>query len=85
MHCEITNKTTNAKQNTMQKATMKEFWSSIDTTEKSKLRVAVAEQCGKSIDTVLAWILGYREPSKLEKEALLEYIRKTHKVEIIVE
>lgn len=69
----------------MQKATMKEFWSSLDTTEKSKLRVAVAEQCGKSIDTVLAWILGYREPSKLEKEALLEYIRKTHKFEIIVE
>lgn len=63
--------------------TIKEFWNSLDTNEKGKLRVAVAEKCGKSIDTVQAWILGYREPSKLEKEALHSYIKDKHKVEII--
>ncbi len=68
----------------MKKMTMKEFWNSLETNEKGKLRVAVAEKCGKSIDTVQAWILGYREPSKLEKEALYSYIKDKHKVEITV-
>ena len=66
----------------MKKMTMREFWNSLDTSKKSQLRTTVGEKCGKSIDTVLAWILGYREPSKLEKEALLDYIKSNHKVEI---
>lgn len=67
----------------MQKMTLKELWKSISTTEKDTLRIKVASECGKSIDTVQAWMLGYREPSRLEKVALCAYIRKSFQVEII--
>ena len=66
----------------MQKLTLKEFWKSIDTAKKDKLRIEMAEKCGKSIDTVQAWMLGYRKPSRLETEALCEYIKTNFEVEI---
>ena len=66
----------------MQKKTLKELWKSISTTEKDTLRIKVASECGKSIDTVQAWMLGYRKPSRLEKVALYAYIRKIFQVEI---
>lgn len=69
----------------MQKITLKQFWKSIDTTQKEKLRIAMAEKCGKSIDTVQAWMLGYRKPSRLEAEALHAYIKDNFQVEIIEE
>ncbi len=69
----------------MEKITLKQFWKSIDTTQKDKLRIAMAEKTGKSIDTVQAWMLGYRKPSRLEAEALHAYIKDNFQVEIIEE
>lgn len=69
----------------MEKMTLKQFWKSIDTTQKDKLRIAMAEKCGKSIDTVQAWMLGYRKPSRLEEEALHQYLKDNFQVEIIEE
>ncbi len=66
----------------MEKMTLKQFWKSIDTTQKDKLRIAMAEKCGKSIDTVQAWMLDYRKPSRLEAEALHAYIKDNFQVEI---
>lgn len=67
----------------MQKMTLKQFWKSIDTSQKDKLRIAVGEKCGKSVDTVQAWMLDYRKPSRLEAEALHAYIKDNFQVEII--
>ena len=69
----------------MQKQTLKQFWKSIDTAKKDKLRIDMAGKCGKSIDTVQAWMLGYRKPSRLEAEALHDYIKDNFQVEIIEE
>ena len=69
----------------MQKKTLKELWKSISTTEKDTLRIKVASECGKSIDTVQAWMLDYRKPSRLEAEALHAYIKDNFQVEIIEE
>jgi len=69
----------------MQKMTLKQFWKSIDTTQKDKLRISMAEKTGKSIDTVQAWMLGYRKPSRLEAEALHDYLKDNFQVEIIEE
>lgn len=69
----------------MQKLTLKQFWKSIDTSQKDKLRIAVGEKCGKSVDTVQAWMLDYRKPSRLEAEALHAYIKDNFQVEIIEE
>lgn len=69
----------------MEKITLKQFWKSIDTTQKDKLRIAMAEKTGKSIDTVQAWMLEYRKPSRLEAEALHAYIKDNFQVEIIEE
>ena len=68
--------------NQMQKQTLKQFWKSIDTAKKDKLRIDMAGKCGKSIDTVQAWMLGYRKPSRLEAEALCKYIKTNFEVEI---
>ena len=62
--------------------TLTQFWESIDTAKKDQLRIAMSEKCGKSIDTVKAWMRGYRKPSRLESEALLEYIRVNFDIEI---
>ncbi len=69
----------------MRKMNMKDFWKSLDTAQKVQLRIDVAKKSGKSIDTVLQWMLGYRSPSKLEKEALLKYIKDNFDVEIVEE
>lgn len=67
----------------MEKMTLKQFWMSIDTTQKGKMRIAMAEKCGKSLDTVQAWMLGYRKPSRLEEEVLHQYIKDNFNVAII--
>lgn len=69
----------------MQKMTPKQFWKSIDTSQKDKLRILMAEKTGKSVDTVQAWMLEYRKPSRLELEALHAYIKDNFQVEIIEE
>ena len=69
----------------MQKMTLRQFWKSIDTSQKDKLRISMAGKTGKSVDTVQAWMLDYRKPSRLEAEALHAYIKENFKVEIIEE
>lgn len=69
----------------MQKQTLKQFWKSLLTEEKDKLRIDMAQKCGKSIDTIQAWMLDYRKPSRLEAEALHAYIKTNFQVEIIEE
>ena len=41
----------------MQKMTLKQFWKSIDTKNKDKVRIEMSQKCGKSIDTIQAWML----------------------------
>lgn len=65
--------------------TLTQFWESLDTAKKDQLRIAMSEKCGKSIDTIKAWMRGYRKPSRLESEALCEYIRVNFNVEIAEE
>ena len=67
----------------MQKMTLRQFWKSIDTSQKDELRISMAGKTGKSVDTVQAWMLDYRKPSRLEAEALHAYIKENFKVEII--
>lgn len=67
----------------MKKMKLREFWDTRDKTTTNKILSEIAEICGKSIQTIQAWMLGYRNPDKLEKEAVANYIRKTFQVEII--
>lgn len=64
---------------------MKDFWKSLETAQKIQLRIDIAKKSGKSIDTVLQWMLGYRTPSKLEHEALIKYIKENFNIEIVEE
>lgn len=67
---------------TMKKMKLREFWDARDKATTNKILTDVAEICGKSIQTIQAWMLGYRKPDKLEREALTAYIQKTFQVEI---
>ena len=69
----------------MEKMTLRQFWKSIGTSQKDKIRISMAEKTGKSIDTVQAWMLGYRKPSRLEAAALYAYLKDNFQVEIIEE
>lgn len=67
----------------MQTTTLKQLWKSLTPDQRDTLRADVGRKCGKSIDTVYAWMIEYRAPSKLEKEALLAYIKENYNVEIV--
>lgn len=69
----------------MEKMTLRQFWKSIGTSQKDKIRISMAEKTGKSIDTVQAWMLDYRKPSLLEAKALHAFIKDNFQVEIIEE
>lgn len=69
----------------MKRMTLKEFWSSRDKSSTNKILSEIADICGKAIQTVQAWMLGYRKPDKLESKAVAEYIRTTYQIEIIEE
>ena len=81
----ITNEITNKIFTTMKKMKLREFWDSRDKASTNKILSEVAEICGKSIQTIQAWMLGYRNPDKLERKALTDYLRETFQVEIIEE
>lgn len=66
----------------MKKMKLREFWDARDKATTNKILTDVAEICGKSIQTIQAWMLGYRNPDKLEREALSNYIRNNFQVEI---
>lgn len=69
----------------MKKMKLREFWDSRDKALTNKILSDAAEICGKSIQTIQAWMLGYRNPDKLERKALTDYLRETFQVEIIEE
>ena len=69
----------------MKKMTLREFWSSRDKSATNKILTELAEICGKAVQTIQCWMLGYRNPDKLERKAVADYIRNTFKVEIIEE
>ena len=69
----------------MKKRKLREFWESRDKALTNKILSDLAEICGKSIQTIQAWMLGYRKPDKLESAALAGYIKDNFQVEIIEE
>lgn len=69
----------------MKKMKLREFWDSRDRSKTNKILTEIAEICGKSIQTIQSWMLGYRKPDKLESEAMITYIRDNFQVEIIEE
>jgi len=69
----------------MKKMKLREFWDSRDKASTNKILSEIAEICGKSIQTIQAWMLGYRKPDKLESAALAGYLKDNFQVEIIGE
>lgn len=67
----------------MRTLTLKQLWKSLDIKQRDELRAAVSKKCGKSFDTVYAWMIEYRVPPKLDKEVLIDYIKENYNVEII--
>ncbi|MDO5342998.1 MAG: hypothetical protein Q4F69_11190 [Bacteroidia bacterium] len=45
--------------------------------------MSLANKCHVSIDTVKAWMLGYRNPKGLNRDAVLYFVKKEYNVEII--
>lgn len=69
----------------MEKMKLKEFWLTRNGREKTFILTKAAEKCQVSIDTVKAWMLGYRSPKGLNRDALLGFIKENFNVEIIEE
>lgn len=51
--------------------------------DRNKLLFEVSQICQNSIQTVQAWMLEYRTPKGLDKDALSKYIRENYNTEII--
>ena len=69
----------------MEKITLREFWGKLNARVRSKFLSEVSAKCQVSIDTVKAWMLGYRKPTGLKRDALLNFIKDIFNVEIIEE
>lgn len=69
----------------MEKMKLKEFWQSTDGCGKIFILTKAAEKCQVSIDTVKAWMLGYRSPKRLNRETIFNLIKDNFNVEIIEE
>jgi len=69
----------------MKKMRLREFWESCDIKKRNKILLEMSEKCQNSIQTIRAWMLGYRYPKGLDREALFDYIKKNFKVEIFTE
>ena len=69
----------------MEKMKLREFWDASDTARKNKILMEVSEKCQNSVQTVLAWMLGTRNPKGLNREALFSYIRDNYQIVIIEE
>lgn len=69
----------------MEKMKLKEFWQTRNGREKTFIFLKAADECYVSIDTVKAWMLGYRKPTGLKRDALLNFIKDNFNVEIIEE
>lgn len=69
----------------MEKMNLREFWGKLNARVRSKFLSEVSAKCQVSIDTVKAWMLGYRSPKGLNRDALLNFIKDNFNVEIIEE
>lgn len=69
----------------MEKMKLREFWEACGTGRRNRILIEVSEICKNSINTVRAWMLGYRSPKGLDREALLSYLKDNFQVEIIEE
>ena len=67
----------------MKKMKIKEFWMALGRADRNKLLFEVSQICQISIQTVQAWMLKYRTPKGLNKDALSKYIRENYNTEII--
>lgn len=79
----ITNEITNKIFIAMKKMKLREFWASRDKASSTKILTDLAEICGKSIQTIQAWMLDYRKPDKLETAAVVSYLKENYQVEIV--
>lgn len=66
----------------MKKMKLREFWEAQTVESRNKILIEMAEKCRNSIQTVRAWMLEYRNPKGLDREALFEYIKDNFQVEI---
>lgn len=80
---ENTNENTNNNLMTMKKMKLREFWEAQSVECRNKILIEMADKCRNSIQTVRAWMLEYRNPKGLDREALFTYIKDNFQVEII--
>ena len=66
----------------MKKMKLREFWEAQTVENRNKILIEMAEKCRNSIQTVRAWMLEYRNPRGLDREALFEYLKDNFQVEI---
>lgn len=83
LHSQLQTKLQIKLQITMKKMTLREFWQESGSGVKKNTLASVATKCQVSIDTVKAWMLGYRSPKGLNRDALLNFIKDNFNVEII--
>lgn len=66
----------------MKKVKLREFWESLPVPTRNKILLEVANICHNSIQTVRAWMLEYRKPQGLNRDALVNYLKDNFQVEI---
>lgn len=69
----------------MKRMNLIDFWKSRDKASTNTILIEIADICGKSIQTIQAWMLGYRKPDKLQAAAVSNYLKEKYQVEIIEE
>ena len=69
----------------MKKMKLREFWEAQTVENRNKILIEMAEKCRNSIQTVRAWMLEYRNPKGLDREALFEYLKDNyhHQVQVL--
>ncbi|MBQ3844389.1 MAG: hypothetical protein II817_05340 [Bacteroidales bacterium] len=60
-----------------------DFWRDQPTENRNKILIDLSAKCFKSIETVRAWMLNYRKPTGLDKNAVEEYIASNYSTEVI--
>ena len=79
---ENTDENTNKNLKAMKKVKLRAFWESQPVATRNKILLEVADKCHNSIQTVRAWMLEYRKPQGLYRDALAEYLKDNFQVEI---
>ena len=79
---ENTDENTNKNLKAMKKVKLRAFWESQSVANRNKILLELADKCHNSIQTVRAWMLEYRKPQGLYRDALVEYLKDNFQVEI---